>query len=43
MPLDCINHTAIIYQVPATIIISALKQKNGRNGMRLKIRTVDEG
>ncbi len=36
VPLDCINKAAILYQVPATIILSVLKQENGKNGDAIK-------
>lgn len=32
VPIDCINQAAIIYHVPATLIISVMKQENGKNG-----------
>ena len=32
VPIDCINHAAITYHVPATIILSVIRQENGRNG-----------
>lgn len=32
VPLTCINHAAIQYHVPATMIISILKIENGRVG-----------
>lgn len=32
VPIDCINHAAITYHVPATVILSVIKQENGRNG-----------
>ena len=36
VPLDCINRSAIIYHVPATVILSVLKNENGRNGDAIK-------
>lgn len=33
VPVDCINHAAITYHVPATVILSVIKQENGRNGL----------
>jgi len=30
--IECINHAAITYQVPATVIISVLKMEGGKNG-----------
>lgn len=33
VPVDCINHAAITYHVPATVILSIIKQENGRNGL----------
>lgn len=32
VPIECINHAAIEYHVPATLIISVLKTENGRVG-----------
>ena len=32
VPIDCINHAAVVYHVPATVILSIIKQENGRNG-----------
>ncbi len=34
VPIDCINHAAIAYHVPATLIISVLKTENGRVGSK---------
>lgn len=36
VPLDCINRAAIFYKVPATIIISVLRQEGGKNGDAIK-------
>ncbi len=36
VPVDCINHAAIIYHVPATIILSVIKKENGKNGDAIK-------
>lgn len=33
VPIECINHAAITYYVPATLIISVLRTEGGRNGM----------
>lgn len=33
VPVDCINHAAIAYHVPAKVILSVIKQENGRNGL----------
>ena len=33
VPIECINHAAVLYSVPATLIISVLKVEGGRNGM----------
>ena len=45
VPIDCINHAAIIYHVPATVILSVMKKENGRNGEanRNKNGTFDYG
>lgn len=45
VPLDCINHAAIVYHVPATVILSVIKKENGRNGDANKNtnNTVDYG
>lgn len=32
VPIDCINHAAIVYHVPATVILSVMKKENGKNG-----------
>lgn len=31
--IECINHAAVMYQVPATVIISVLKMEGGKNGL----------
>ena len=36
VPVDCINHAAIVYHVPAKIILSIMKAEGGRNGMANK-------
>ena len=36
VPLDCINHAAVAFHVPATMIVSVMKIENGRNGMAIK-------
>ena len=33
VPIECINHAAVLYAVPATLIISVLKVEGGKNGM----------
>lgn len=33
VPVNCINKAAIIYHVPAVLIISVLKTENGHNGL----------
>src|SRR5215217_5596600 len=33
VPIACINHAAMTYYVPATLIISLLRTEGGRNGM----------
>lgn len=33
VPIECINQAAVMYSVPATLIISVLKVEGGRNGM----------
>lgn len=45
VPIDCINHAAVIYHVPATVILSVMKIENGRNGEANKNNngTVDYG
>jgi soluble lytic murein transglycosylase-like protein len=36
VPVDCINYAAIVYSVPATVILSVMKKENGRNGIANK-------
>lgn len=36
VPIECINASAVQYQVPATTIISVLNTEGGRNGMEHK-------
>ena len=36
MPVSCINNAAILYGVPATLVISILKKENGHNGQARK-------
>ncbi|MBX3709456.1 MAG: lytic transglycosylase domain-containing protein [Gammaproteobacteria bacterium] len=36
VPLDCINRAAIIYRIPAALIITVLKQESGKNGDAIK-------
>ena len=36
VPLECINHAAQIFHVPATLIISVMKIENGWNGASIK-------
>lgn len=36
VPLECINHAAEIFHVPATLIISVMKIENGWNGAAIK-------
>lgn len=45
VPIECINHAAVIYQVPASMIISVLKTEGGKNGLivRNKNGTYDYG
>ena len=45
VPVDCINRAAVIYHVPATVILSVIKQENGRNGQAVpnKNGTYDYG
>ena len=45
IPIDCINHAAIVYHVPATVILSVIKQESGRNGQAVhnKNGTFDYG
>jgi len=45
VPIDCINHAAIAYHVPATLILSIMKAENGKNGEAIKNKngTVDYG
>ncbi len=33
VPIECINRAAVLYSLPATLIISVLKVEGGRNGM----------
>lgn len=43
--IDCINRAAVVYHVPATVILSVIKKEGGRNGDANKNRngTVDYG
>lgn len=43
--IDCINRMAVVYHVPATIILAVLKKEGGRNGAANKNKngTVDYG
>lgn len=34
--VDCINQAAIIYHVPAAVILSVMKKENGKNGQAIK-------
>ena len=45
IPVSCINHAAIVYHVPATVILSVLKTENGKNGdaIQNKNGTIDYG
>lgn len=36
VPVNCINQAAIIYHVPAALILAVIKQENGRNGQAVK-------
>lgn len=36
VPLDCINRAAIVYHVPAIVILSVMKKENGSNGVANK-------
>ncbi len=33
VPIECINHAATLYQVPAVVIVSVLKIEGGKNGL----------
>ena len=33
VPISCINQAAVMYRVPASLIISVLRTENGRKGM----------
>lgn len=39
VPLECINHAAQLFHVPATMIISVMKIENGWNGAAVKNKT----
>lgn len=46
IPVDCINHAAIVYHVPIAVILSVIKKENGRNGDAIKNNkngTIDYG
>lgn len=45
IPLECINHAALLYHVPATVIISVLETEGGKIGSasRNKNKTYDYG
>jgi soluble lytic murein transglycosylase-like protein len=45
VPLDCINHAANIFHIPAAIIVSVMKIENGWNGAAIQNKngTVDLG
>jgi hypothetical protein len=45
VPIECINHAAATYQVPASMIISVLKTEGGKNGLasRNKNGSYDHG
>src|ERR1700678_2727823 len=45
VPVSCINHAAITYHVPVSIILSVMKQEGGKNGqaVRNKNGTADLG
>lgn len=36
VPLECINHAARMFHVPATVIVSVMKIENGWNGAAIK-------
>lgn len=36
VPLECINHAAEMFHVPATIIVAVMKIENGWNGAAIK-------
>jgi soluble lytic murein transglycosylase-like protein len=36
VPLECINHAAEIFHIPATIIVAVMKIENGWNGAAIK-------
>lgn len=33
VPIECVNQSAIVYQIPATLLISVLKVEGGRAGL----------
>lgn len=35
-PVTCINQAAVAYHVPATLILSIMKNENGRNGQAVR-------
>lgn len=45
VPVECINHAAIVYHVPAKLILSIMNAEGGRNGManRNKNGSIDYG
>lgn len=45
VPIECINHAAVTYHVPASLIVSVLKTEGGKNGLasRNKNGTYDYG
>jgi soluble lytic murein transglycosylase-like protein len=45
VPVSCINHVAIVYHVPASVILSVMKAENGKNGDAIKNKngTIDYG
>lgn len=36
VPLECINHAAEVFHIPATIIVAVMKIENGWNGAAIK-------
>jgi hypothetical protein len=36
VPIECVNQAAIVYHIPATLLISVLKVEGGRAGMAKK-------
>ena len=36
VPVNCISHAAIVYHVPVPVVLSIMRQENGRNGQAVK-------